>query len=242
MSSRPHAEEIFGPKPLLRTSEAQQRKKIIDAASPLDLPEVEERPIHLNHHSSELPIAQHKEKILSYIRSNQVVIVSGSTGSGKTTQVPQYILDEARATNQRCRIICTQPRRIAAISIAKRVAEERRSQIGMEIGYQVSMDKQSDDEQTLLTYVTTGILLQRLVGSKSLEPYTHILIDEVHERDTDTDFVLLILRELVRQSKKVKVVLMSATIDCDLFASYFSNLPDDRFDFRSPVNAPPNKQ
>jgi len=159
---------VFGPRPE-RPPKAEPPAGADGATA---LPAVQ--PSHL---SSDLPITRHRDKIIRLIESNQVVIISGSTGSGKTTQVPQYILDEYMRTKRPCNIICTQPRRIAAISIARRVSDERGTQLGSLVGYQVSLDKQAQDSTRLL-YVTTGILLQRLVNSKSLKPFTHIIIDE----------------------------------------------------------------
>jgi HrpA-like RNA helicase len=168
----------------------------------------------------ELPIAAFREKILATIRENQVVIISGDTGSGKTTQVPQYILEEASELNLRCNIICTQPRRLAALSVAHRVSIERGERLGDVVGYQVSMDKVMEGDCQLV-FVTTGILLQRLIHSKSVEAYTHVILDEVHERDMDTDFAIVILKQLLLQSPRTRLILMSATIDTNLFASYF---------------------
>ena len=156
---------VFGPRP-------ERAPRPVEPAAP-DAPQ----PVHLNHLASDLPITRHRDTIVRLIASNQIVIISGSTGSGKTTQVPQYILDEHLRANRNVNIICTQPRRIAAISIARRVSEERGLQLGSMIGYQVSLDKQAQDDTRLL-YVTTGILLQRLINNKSLKPFTHVIIDE----------------------------------------------------------------
>ena len=212
-----------------------------------NLPDKNAQPVHLNHLSSDLPITKHQNRILHTIEKNQVSLIKGSTGSGKTTQVPQYILDAYLRAGKECNIICTQPRRIAATSISKRyaegfsiaslpsfvfplsVCEERGTELGDMIGYQVGMDKKSSNENTRLLYVTTGILLQRLIRTKSLRPFTHVIIDEVHERDKDTDFVLLIVRELLRIETNVRVVLMSATIDTEIFQKYFASLGPDRF-------------
>nr|XP_022333202.1 putative ATP-dependent RNA helicase TDRD9 [Crassostrea virginica] len=186
---------------------------------------------NFEHHSEgNLPIAEHKDEVIGTIESNQVTIVQGATGSGKTTQVPQYILDNYAKMGRYCNIIVTQPRRIAAMSIARRVCSERKWQLGTICGYQVGMDKQAS-EDTRILYVTTGVLLRKLVSKKNMLEYTHVILDEVHERDQDTDFSLLIVRKLLRtNSRHVKVVLMSATFDCDLFAQYFALPVRDRLE------------
>uniref|UniRef100_A0A1A9UDK7 Probable ATP-dependent RNA helicase spindle-E n=1 Tax=Glossina austeni TaxID=7395 RepID=A0A1A9UDK7_GLOAU len=174
----------------------------------------------LNRDSS-LPIYDAKEKIIDAIRKNPVVILEGDTGCGKTTQVPQYILDEAYRQREYCRIICTQPRRIAAMSIAKRVCSERKWEEGSIVGYQVGLRACISDDTHLL-YCTTGVLLQKLIREKTLFPYTHVILDEVHERDQDMDFLLIIVRRLlVTNSKNVKIILMSATMDVTEFSQYF---------------------
>ncbi|XP_077997158.1 ATP-dependent RNA helicase TDRD9-like [Glandiceps talaboti] len=173
-------------------------------------------------YSPDLPITQYQDQIITTIESNQVTVIQGSTGSGKTTQVPQYILDHYVKENRYCNIVVTQPRRIAAISIAKRVSDERGWQLGSLVGYQVAMDRCTSDD-TRLTFLTTGVLLQKLINTKNMNQFTHVILDEVHERDQDSDFCLLVVRKLLRStSRHVKVVLMSATIDSDLFSQYFS--------------------
>ena len=173
-------------------------------------------------YSPKLPITNFQNEVLDTIESNSVTVIQGATGSGKTTQVPQYILDHYIKQKRYCNILVTQPRRIAAISIAKRVCQERSWELGGLVGYQVARDK-SISGDTRISYVTTGVLLQKLISAKSLNEYTHIILDEVHERDQDTDFALLVVRKLLRtNSKHVKVVLMSATLDSDMFSRYFS--------------------
>ncbi|XP_077865739.1 ATP-dependent RNA helicase TDRD9-like [Saccoglossus kowalevskii] len=173
-------------------------------------------------YSPDLPITEFQDQIISTIESNQVTVIQGSTGSGKTTQVPQYILDHYASENRYVNIVVTQPRRIAAISIAKRVCAERGWQLGSLVGYQVALDRCITDD-TRLTYLTTGVLLQKLINSKNMNMFTHVILDEVHERDQDSDFSLLVVRKLLRStSRHVKIILMSATIESDLFAGYFS--------------------
>ncbi|XP_054758320.2 ATP-dependent RNA helicase TDRD9-like isoform X1 [Lytechinus pictus] len=173
-------------------------------------------------YNEELPITKHKDQVLNTIESNQVTIIQGSTGCGKTTQVPQYILDDYVCKRKNCNIVVTQPRKIAAISIARRVCEERRWQLGSLVGYKVGMDRTTSPD-TRLTYVTTGVLLQKLINTKNMNEYSHIILDEVHERDLDTDFAMLVVRKLQRTcSRHVKVILMSATIDVSLFGEYFA--------------------
>lgn len=123
----------------------------------------------------------------------------------------------------------TQPRRIAAISIAKRVSEERNWPVGTLVGYQVGMVNNTSQD-TRLTYCTTGVLLHKLINSKNMLDFTHVIIDEVHERDQDMDFLLLIVRKLQRSnSRPVKVILMSATFNVEKFSSYFSIPVNNKF-------------
>ncbi|KAH8307656.1 hypothetical protein KR044_007309 [Drosophila immigrans] len=170
-----------------------------------------------------LPIFGQREEIMTAIRDNPVVIIKGETGCGKTTQVPQYILDEAFKRREFCNIVVTQPRRIAAISIANRVCHERQWQPGTVCGYQVGLHRPSNLEDTRLLYCTTGVLLNNLICKKTLTHYTHIILDEVHERDQDMDFLLIVVRRLLAlNSRHVKVILMSATIDAREFCQYFA--------------------
>lgn len=172
---------------------------------------------------STLAIDNQRTAILELLKKENVIIVKGFNGCGKTTQVPQFVLDECYRTKTPCNIVVTQPRRIAAISIAKRVCYERNWTLGTVVGYRVGMERQVSDS-TLLTYLTTGCLLEALVAKKSLEGYTHIIIDEVHERDEDTDFLLLVVRKFLRHTKTTtKVILMSATADAGKFAQYFNS-------------------
>ncbi|XP_055626339.1 probable ATP-dependent RNA helicase spindle-E [Toxorhynchites rutilus septentrionalis] len=170
---------------------------------------------------NKLPIRQSKDSIMQLIRANAVVILKGPTGSGKTTQVPQYILEEAYQRKEYCNIIVTQPRKIAAMSIAKRVADERKCELGSLVGYKVGL-KEKLGEDTRLLFVTTGVLLQSLITSKSMSAYTHIILDEIHERESDMDFLLIVVRRLLAtNSTKTKIILMSATIDAKEFSEYF---------------------
>ncbi|XP_055087287.1 ATP-dependent RNA helicase TDRD9 [Periophthalmus magnuspinnatus] len=169
-----------------------------------------------------LPITKNRQKLISLIENNSVVIIRGATGSGKTTQVPQYILDHYNKKSAPCNIVVTQPRKIGATSIARWVASQRKCALGSLVGYQVGLKKMAT-EHTSLIYMTTGVLLQKLVRAKCLTEYTHIFVDEVHERTEEMDFLLLILRKLLHSnSRYVKIILMSATINCGQFAEYFS--------------------
>nr|AGT16420.1 ATP-dependent RNA helicase [Saccharum hybrid cultivar R570] len=182
-----------------------------------------------------LPIARQKQHFLQLLKENDVVVVSGETGCGKTTQVPQFILDDMIESELggSCNIVCTQPRRIAAISVAERVSDERcESSPGSNdslVGYQVRLDS-ARNERTKLLFCTTGILLRKLSGNRDLSDVTHVVVDEVHERTILSDFLLIVLKNLVekrsnQQGRKLKVILMSATVDSSLFARYFGECP-----------------
>uniref|UniRef100_A0A8C4QJA6 Putative ATP-dependent RNA helicase DHX57 n=1 Tax=Eptatretus burgeri TaxID=7764 RepID=A0A8C4QJA6_EPTBU len=173
-----------------------------------------------------LPIWTKHERILELLRVNQVVLVSGTTGCGKTTQVPQFILDEhlnGRA-EEVCNIVCTQPRRISAISVAERVAHERVESLGVAVGYQIRLEN-VQSTSTRLLFCTTGVLLCRLANDPTLQGLTHILVDEVHERSEESDFLLLVLKKLLEKRKDLHVILMSATLNAEVFSHYFGSCP-----------------
>ena len=168
-----------------------------------------------------LPIEAKRNEILSAIVNNQAIVITGETGCGKSTQVPQYILNYSRSNNQYCKIICTQPRRLAAINLAKRVAKELRCKLGELVGYQVGLDPFYNKDSAIL-FVTTGIFLQRLVHGASMAEFSHIIFDEVHERDLNNDFSMVAAKYLLKVRSNLKVILMSATFDSSLFSRYFS--------------------
>jgi len=183
-----------------------------------------------------------KNEILDLLTKESAIIIKGFTGCGKSTQVPQFILDDHYQRKVACNIVFTQPR---TITIAERVCRERNWLMSTVVGYQlqvfhvliyqfhwlmlfltstlqVAMDRMVQSELTCLTYTTTGCLLAMLVSRKSLAEYTHIIIDEVHERDEDTDLLLMIVRKFLYQTRcNTRVILMSATADASHFAQYF---------------------
>ncbi|KAI9020185.1 P-loop containing nucleoside triphosphate hydrolase protein [Phycomyces nitens] len=175
---------------------------------------------------SNLPAHNFKSKVVKTVLDNQVTIVSGETGCGKTTQVPQFILDQEieNGRGSVCSILCTQPRKISAIGVAERVASERCEKIGGTVGYAIRGETKVSPK-TQLQFCTTGVLLRRLQGDPSLAGISHVMIDEVHERSVDSDFLLIILRQVLKKRKDLKVVLMSATINQKLFSDYFNGAP-----------------
>lgn len=180
-----------------------------------------------------LPMSQYTDRVMEIVSRDVYSIIIGATGSGKTTQVPQILLDQAIESGKGgyCDIICTQPRRIAASSVAQRVAAERHEKIGESVGYHVKGDARHAKPGGSITYCTTGILLEQLKWNADniLDNVSHLVIDEVHERDIPVDFLLIILKKAVQArqqaGKKVPhIVLMSATLDQKLFSEYLPNV------------------
>eukprot|EP01035_Chromulina_nebulosa_P018534 gene18534-24253_t len=179
--------------------------------------------IKLQEGRNNLPIFQSKAEILEMIDRYQIILISGETGSGKTTQIPSYILDSHILTmrGSEVNIVCTQPRRLPAISVAERVAEERCEKIGQTIGYQIRLQSEMSDSTRLL-FMTTGVLLNRLQNPRYLDQVSHIIIDEVHERQIETDFLMAILRDQLTSRPNVKLILMSATLQEEELSTYFN--------------------
>ncbi|MBE3110992.1 MAG: DEAD/DEAH box helicase, partial [Acidobacteria bacterium] len=179
-----------------------------------------------------LPAWRVQEEIVQTVEDNHVTIISGETGSGKSTQSVQFILDElySRGLGKSVNMLVTQPRRISALGLADRVSDERCIRVGEEVGYAIRGESRRGP-QTRITFVTTGVLLRRLQVSggriedviASLADVSHVVVDEVHERSLDTDFLLTLIREVLRSRKDaLKLVLMSATLDAASFVNYFS--------------------
>eukprot|EP00796_Vickermania_ingenoplastis_P007345 gene7345-5179_t len=171
-----------------------------------------------------LSISDHKDAILRAVENHPVLILCGTTGCGKTTQVPQFILDHytEQGTGGSCSILVTQPRRISAVSIAQRVAAERQEQIGDVCGYSIRFDTKLG---RCINFCTSGVLLRMLHTSPLLTGISVLIIDEIHERDINSDFILVLLQGLIKKRKDLRVILMSATLQAELFSSYFGNAP-----------------
>ena len=169
-----------------------------------------------------LPIAAEADRIVELIRQHPVVVIAGETGSGKTTQIPKLCLAAGRGAAGM--IGCTQPRRIAARAVARRVAEELKTPLGGAVGYQVRFTE-NVGEQTAVKFMTDGILLAEIQSDRWLSQYDTILIDEAHERSLNIDFLLGYLKQLLQKRRDLKVIVTSATIDTERFSAHFDNAP-----------------
>ncbi|XP_018648522.1 putative atp-dependent RNA helicase [Schistosoma mansoni] len=239
------AEELFGeirdcfdvsvgpcsdPDQMLLTKESLARNPDIDHELCLSMRNCMSSAAYMKMSESrcKLPAYQFKEDIVSTIRDNQVVIISGETGCGKTTQVPQFILEDQvlGGNGSVTRIIVTQPRRISAVSIAERVATERGQSVGSSVGYQVRLERRYPQRpHGSIMFCTTGIILQWFRSDPLLKNISHIIVDEVHEREFLCDFLLCMLKRIAPLRPDLRIVLMSATINADKFVEYFDNCP-----------------
>ncbi|MET9695622.1 ATP-dependent RNA helicase HrpA [Streptomyces sp. NPDC006529] len=170
-----------------------------------------------------LPVSQKKDEIAEAIRDHQVVIVAGETGSGKTTQIPKICMELGRGV--RGMIGHTQPRRIAARTVAERIAEELKSEIGQTVGWKVRFTDQVDQDATFVKLMTDGILLAEIQTDRELRAYDTIIIDEAHERSLNIDFLLGYLATLLPKRPDLKVIITSATIDPQRFSRHFGDAP-----------------
>ncbi|XP_027766093.1 ATP-dependent RNA helicase DHX29 isoform X3 [Empidonax traillii] len=187
----------------------------------------------------ELPVFKHRYSIVETLKKHRVVVVAGETGSGKSTQVPHFLLEDLLLDegSKKCNIVCTEPRRISAVSLATRVCEELGCESGPGgknslCGYQIRMESRTG-EATRLLYCTTGVLLRKLQEDGLLSSISHVIVDEVHERSVQSDFLLVTLKEILRKRSDLHLILMSATVDSEKFSSYFSHCPILRISGRS---------
>ncbi|CAJ0574498.1 unnamed protein product, partial [Mesorhabditis spiculigera] len=176
---------------------------------------------------TKLPVWEYKEAFLETLHNNQCMTLVGETGSGKTTQIPQWCLEYAKKhamPGKKSLVACTQPRRVAAMSVALRVADELDVVIGQEVGYSIRFEDCISD-RTILKYCTDGMLLREAMNCPLLESYSVLILDEAHERTLATDILMGLIKEIVKQRKDIKVVIMSATLDAGKFQNYFDNCP-----------------
>jgi pre-mRNA-splicing factor ATP-dependent RNA helicase DHX15/PRP43 len=176
-----------------------------------------------------LPVYQFLDELLEKVGANQCVVVEGETGSGKTTQIPQFLVNAGYApldpaTGQAMMVACTQPRRVAAMSIAKRVAEEMDVSLGQHVGYTIRFDDLTD-QSTRLKFMTDGMLLREAMTDPTLGRYKCIVLDEAHERTLSTDVLMGLLKEVLPKRPDMKLIVMSATLDAAKFQKYFQDAP-----------------
>ncbi|KAL8463911.1 hypothetical protein ACS0TY_033742 [Phlomoides rotata] len=169
-----------------------------------------------------LPIYPYRDQLLQAINDHQVLVIVGETGSGKTTQIPQY-LHEA-GYSKRGKIGCTQPRRVAAMSVAARVSQEMGVKLGHEVGYSIRFED-CTSEKTLLKYMTDGMLLREFLGEPDLASYSVIMVDEAHERTLSTDVLFGLVKDISRFRPDLKLLISSATLDAEKFSDYFDSAP-----------------
>ncbi|CAG8496477.1 12910_t:CDS:10, partial [Acaulospora colombiana] len=185
--------------------------------------EAEQKAKSIEETRKSLPIYAFREELLKAINDYQVLVIVGETGSGKTTQLPQY-LSEAGYTKGGKKVGCTQPRRVAAMSVAARVAEEMGVKLGYEVGYSIRFEDCTSDKTTI-KYMTDGMLLREFLTEPLLDGYNCLIIDEAHERTLHTDILFGLVKDIARVRPDLKLLISSATLDAKKFSDYFDEAP-----------------
>lgn len=180
---------------------------------------------HVSMTRKKLPVFKYRDEFLKAVRENQVLIVVGETGSGKTTQLPQYLVEDGYTMSGKFMVACTQPRKVAATSVSSRVSDEMKVVLGREVGYQIRFDDKSTKGVTILKYMTDGMLLREFLSDPELSRYSCIMIDEAHERTLATDILLGLLKDILPYRKDLKLLISSATMNASRFSEFFCNAP-----------------
>ncbi|KAI0469537.1 P-loop containing nucleoside triphosphate hydrolase protein [Xylaria cf. heliscus] len=192
------------------------------AIAPKDQPLGKRTNMSMKEQRESLPVYAFRDQLIKAVKENQILIVVGETGSGKTTQLTQY-LDEAGFTNHGM-VGCTQPRRVAAMSVAKRVAEEVGCELGQEVGYTIRFEDKTSPS-TRIKYMTDGMLEREILIDPDVSRYSVIMLDEAHERTIATDILFALLKKTLKRRPDLKVIVTSATLDADKFSEYFNQCP-----------------
>jgi pre-mRNA-splicing factor ATP-dependent RNA helicase DHX38/PRP16 len=169
-----------------------------------------------------LPVYKCKDEILQIIREHAVSVIVGETGSGKSSQLPSYLYESGKYSGL---IACTQPRRVAAVSIAKRVSEELNVPLGAEVGYSIRFEDCTDPKKTRIKYMTDGVLLREILTDPELDKYSVVIMDEAHERSLNTDVLFGVLKNIFKKRSDFRLVITSATMNSNKFSEYFNGAP-----------------
>lgn len=199
----------------------QQSEEDRDLMERIDAAELKAKSIEETRKS--LPIYQYRDSLIQAIHDYQVLVIVGETGSGKTTQLPQYLY-EAGYTKDGLKIGCTQPRRVAAMSVAARVAEEMGVHLGGEVGYNIRFEDCTSDK-TVVKYMTDGMLLREFMTEPDLASYSCMIIDEAHERTLSTDILFGLIKDIARFRPDLKLLISSATMNAQKFSEFFDDAP-----------------
>ncbi|KAI8815818.1 pre-mRNA splicing factor [Fimicolochytrium jonesii] len=201
---------------------AAKKEELIQEDGP-KMSDAERKAMSMKEVRESLPVFAHRQKFLEALEEYQVLVVVGETGSGKTTQLPQY-LHEAGYTKNGMKIGCTQPRRVAAMSVAARVADEMGTKLSHEVGYSIRFEDCTSDK-TIIKYMTDGMLLREFLTEPDLASYSCLMIDEAHERTLHTDILFGLVKDISRFRPDLKLLISSATMDAEKFSAYFDDCP-----------------
>ncbi|RMZ77677.1 hypothetical protein DV738_g4288, partial [Chaetothyriales sp. CBS 135597] len=207
-----------------KTTAAQANAAEDGAVNPFNGESFSERYFSILRTRRNLPVHQQRDEFLKMYQKSQILVFVGETGSGKTTQIPQFVLYDDMPHQQKKLVACTQPRRVAAMSVAQRVAQEMDVKLGNEVGYSIRFEDMTSSK-TILKYMTDGMLLREAMNDHDLSRYSTIILDEAHERTLATDILMGLLKEVVQRRPDLKLVIMSATLDAQKFQRYFNNAP-----------------
>ncbi|OWB74276.1 hypothetical protein B5S31_g4063 [[Candida] boidinii] len=172
----------------------------------------------------DLPVHAQRDEFLKIYQNTQIMVFVGETGSGKTTQIPQFVLYDEMPHLKGTQVACTQPRRVAAMSVAARVADEMDVELGQEVGYSIRFENNTTNK-TILKYMTDGMLLREAMEDHELSRYSCIILDEAHERTLATDILMGLIKQVAQRKPDLKIIVMSATLDAEKFQKYFNDAP-----------------